>query len=146
MTGRFLDLAAIKDRLRTELDPALLAAAYLLAESRIPESPIATLDRVVLLTRTATEVEGPAGLGRGRMLTEHVGIVIQVRNYRQDQGSDADTDGTELRDAVCTALDGWRPAAEWGPLLYQGGKLLDAEAPMYRWLDEYLVQRATYLP
>lgn len=103
------------------------------AERRRPDG-----QRVLLVSALETGVIGERGLGNGRLVTDRLGVVIQLRHPRADDVARATL--RDLRAAVFATLEGARLDPDWAPLRYEGGGLLLAkEEPglMRRWLEIY---------
>lgn len=65
-------------------------------------------------------------------------IVIAVQNLRDPRGEKAQADLLALRNSIMTALHGWEPDADFDPIEYGGGKLLQLNDQVLWWQDEFV--------
>jgi hypothetical protein len=147
MTSPFLDPALIVTALLTHLPQGLVDSV---TEIGAPDQAAArrarSHPRALFVAPYATTAHGPAGLGNGRMIEETFGIIIQLKNASQDQGSQARASIREIRHAIFESLEGLRAEAGWAHLRYLGGELLtldDDPATIYRWIDLYQTETPT---
>ena len=71
--------------------------------------------------------------------TTGVCIVLAVRNHRSGAGAAAVAEIETRREQVQTALLGWSPPDSFGPVTYLRGRLLNFNAALLWWQDEYQV-------
>ncbi len=86
--------------------------------------------------------ERPGSSSTGTMVTSQqnsvrFGVVLAVSNLRDARGEKAQADLLTLRTAVMTALHGWQPNAEFDPLEYAGGRLLQLSDQVLWWQDDF---------
>lgn len=145
MTIPFLDpgdlLTALTPLLGDDDTPAIVQDLRVLGEAdrAAPGQLVRRLPGIAIVP-TSTAAQGPAGLGNHRILTESVDLLIQVAQFA---GLDATALGTlrTIRGAVFARIEGQRPAADWSPWRYQGGKLLGIDNESWTWIDRYSTQR-----
>ncbi|MBV5274457.1 MAG: hypothetical protein JZU52_12710 [Lamprocystis purpurea] len=138
MSAPFFDLAVIAAALAPLRDTGLVRDLRLLgsAERADPASGVRQPPSVLIVPER-TVCTGPEGIGRGRTLTETIGILVQVRNLDSDDAAAATAIGA-IRAAVWTALEGQRLAPPtWGPLRYQGGQMIAIAEGLFTWMDRY---------
>ncbi|MDE2388927.1 MAG: hypothetical protein KGN35_07595 [Betaproteobacteria bacterium] len=70
--------------------------------------------------------------------TVRFAVVIAVQNLRDKRGEQAQTDLVGLRNSIVAALHGWNPDADFNPIEYGGGKLLQLTDQVLWWQDEFL--------
>jgi hypothetical protein len=66
-----------------------------------------------------------------------LGVVMVVRNVRDERGVDSSDAVEDLTAAVRTALLGWQPSEDAEPLEYVGGRLVSMVNGFVFWLDSY---------
>lgn len=86
--------------------------------------------------------ERPLGSSTGTMVVSQqnsarFGVVLAVSNLRDARGEKAQADLLTLRTAVMTALLGWQANAEFDPLEYAGGRLLQLADQVLWWQDDF---------
>lgn len=105
-------------------------------------------DASVLVLPQWTDVEGPTGLGNGRIIQETIGVIIQIRRASQDGGGKGRVQMRAVRSAVFEVLEGRQIDPLWSPGLYTGGRLLDlGDDPglITRWLELYRYETPSYI-
>lgn len=65
-------------------------------------------------------------------------VILAVRNLRDARGDQAQADLLTLREEIMSALHGWQPHADFDPLEYSGGRLLQLTDQVLWWQDEFL--------
>ncbi len=70
--------------------------------------------------------------------TTRFGVIVAVQNLRDPRGEKAQADLLVLRQEILTTLHGWQPAAEFGPIEYGGGRVLQLTDQVLWWQDEFL--------
>lgn len=70
--------------------------------------------------------------------TVRFAVVIAVQNLRDKRGEKAQADLRSLRGDIMTALHGWQPDADFDPIEYGGGKLLQLSDQVLWWQDEFI--------
>ena len=65
-------------------------------------------------------------------------VVTAVQNLRDARGERAQTDLRTLRTAILNALHGWQPDAEFNPIEYSGGRLLQLTDQVVWYQDEFV--------
>lgn len=65
-------------------------------------------------------------------------VIVAVRNLRDARGDKAQADLLSLRQEIMTALHGWQPDADFDPIEYGGGRLLQLTDQVLWWQDEFL--------
>lgn len=65
-------------------------------------------------------------------------VVIAVQNLRDKRGEQAQVDLVSSRNSIVAALHGWQPDADFDPIEYGGGKLLQLSDQVLWWQDEFL--------
>ena len=93
----------------------------------------------VLLARERGDGEPPKG-GRQRALVTF-GVVLAVRNYRDQRGAESMDELAPLLGQVRAALMGWTPAVTGGrPVQWLQGDVLDYDNSTLLWSDVYQPQ------
>lgn len=70
--------------------------------------------------------------------TVRFAVLIAVQNLRDRRGEKAQADLLSLRGSIMTALHGWQPDADFDPIEYGGGKLLQLSDQVLWWQDEFV--------
>ena len=146
MSSPFLDPAAIVETLQTHIALGLVDHV---SEIGTPDEASArrarSSPRALFVAPHRTEAVGPEGVGNDRFLQETFGVVIQLRHAGQDAGAQARASLRQIRHGVWEALEGLGLDANWAPLRYIGGFILELDddpATIYRWVDLYQTERS----
>lgn len=70
--------------------------------------------------------------------TVRFALVIAVQNLRDSRGEKAQADLRTLRNSIMTALHGWQPDADFDPIEFGGGRLLQLNDQVLWWQDEFV--------
>lgn len=70
--------------------------------------------------------------------TVRFAVVLAVQNLRDARGENAQADLLSLRTDIITALHGWEPDADFNPIEYSGGRLLQLADRVLWWQDEFV--------
>jgi hypothetical protein len=70
--------------------------------------------------------------------TVRFAVVIAVQNLRDARGENAQADLLSLRTDIMTALHGWEPNADFNPVEFSGGRLLQLADRVLWWQDEFV--------
>jgi hypothetical protein len=70
--------------------------------------------------------------------TVRFAVVMATKNLRDARGDQAQADLLSLREEIMTALHGWQPDAEFDPIEYGGGRLMQLTDQVLWWQDEFL--------
>lgn len=70
--------------------------------------------------------------------TVRFAVLIAVQNLRDKRGEKAQADLLSLREEIITALHGWQPDADFDPIEYGSGKLLQLSDQVLWWQDEFV--------
>lgn len=87
--------------------------------------------------------ERASGSSTGTMVTSQFNtarfaVVTAVQNLRDPRGEKAQADLLPIRTAIMTALHGWQPHADYDPIEFGGGRLLQLNDQVLWWQDEFL--------
>jgi hypothetical protein len=131
----------------TVLTPLLSLPAHPVRQVQVLGSPRRSQPGQVILNYptlsvvpTSSTMAGPPGRTAGRTLTSTFDILFSVEQLAAADVSALALIGTYRR-AVYDLLEGLRPSADWGPVLYQRGQLLSIEPPVFTWIDSYAAER-----
>lgn len=70
--------------------------------------------------------------------TVRFAVLIAVQNLRDKRGEKAQANLRSLRGSIMDALLGWQPDADFDPIEYGGGKLLQLSDQVLWWQDEFV--------
>ncbi|MCE7915420.1 MAG: hypothetical protein DYH15_12275 [Nitrosomonas sp. PRO4] len=87
--------------------------------------------------------ERASGSSTGTMVisqlnTVRFSVVLAVQNLRDSRGETAQSDLLILRTAIMTALHGWQSDADFDPIEFSGGRLLQLTDQVLWWQDEFI--------
>ena len=136
----YFDPTWLVDRLQA-LVPSTVASVVALdaVQQADPANRVRQLPGLVVVAERTT-VEGGRGLGNGRRLFERMALVTQIQDIT---GRDAGASLREIREATFDLLERWVPAADWAPMLYDGGQILAISDGVYSHIDYWITETAT---
>lgn len=101
----------------------------------------------VLLAREKGETNPPGNVSPGAQVRVRqraivtFGVVLAVRNYRQQLGAQSNDDLTAIVRGCRAALLGWAPPVDGGhPCMFQQGNLSDYDGATTLWTEVYQTQ------
>ena len=73
-------------------------------------------------------------------VTDRFGVVLALRNRNDKTGASAESQLTDLRNAVRDALLNWKPSVDYDPVEYRRGRLIDMRRGIVWWQDEFVTR------
>ncbi len=127
----------IIDRLKDRV-PALKwiggAADFAAAAEGLKQSPAA----IVLPSAERATGSSTGTLVTSQLNTARFAVAMAVQNLRDSRGEAAHADLRTLRTDIMTALHGWQPNADFDPIEFGGGRLLQLNNQVLWWQDDFL--------
>lgn len=132
-----LDLEWIITRLETEV-PTLKfaggAADLASASASLKQTPSVFV--IPVSDRASGNTTGTMVVSQNNV--SRFAVVSAARNLRDARGEKAQGNLRSVRTSILTALHGWQPDADFDPIEYGGGRLLQLTNQVLWWQDEFL--------